>query len=524
MKRGASGGALQFSSIRIDLHQSATKAKTDSAAFRPRLETNRTPNVAEFWFHVITFTVPTGGLSWNIVPHGFPEIIMPIRHHRPRIRLPKGWPHSVKAAVLHVISLAQYSIAYTRGWAAGSINPRIRRTADADRHDQELALLREVMRIKDARMAQIPPQRRPHYPPPERMAILQIKAARAWSLEQTAKMFLVTAATIASWMKRLDEEGPDALVQIPQPVNRFSDFVAYAVQRLKALCPSMGKAQIAMTLARAGLHLGTTTVGRMLKQKSRPALPATASVADAKQRIVTARYPGHVWHVDLTAVPTNLGYWCSWLPFALPQRWPFAWWVAVVVDHFSRRAMGVTAFTSPPTSEAVRAFLGRSIAKAKRPPRYIICDRGCQFDCRGFRDWCRRKGIKPPRYGAVGKSGSVAVVERFILTMKCLLRGLVLVPYRRDTFQRELIELASWYNDSRPHSWIGGKTPNEVYFGMFPANRRPRFEPRPRWPRGSPCARPWALVKGKPGAKLTLEVRFHQGCKHLPIVSLRRTA
>ncbi|MEN6449111.1 MAG: helix-turn-helix domain-containing protein [Thermoguttaceae bacterium] len=59
-------------------------------------------------------------------------------------------------------------------------------------------------------MAQIPPHRRPQYPPTERMAILELKAARRWSLEQTARAFLVTAATIASWMKRLDEEGPDA--------------------------------------------------------------------------------------------------------------------------------------------------------------------------------------------------------------------------------------------------------------------------------------------------------------------------
>ena len=44
------------------------------------------------------------------------------------------------------------------------------------------------------------------------MAILELKAARGWSLEQTAKAFHVTAATIASWMNRLDEDGPDALV------------------------------------------------------------------------------------------------------------------------------------------------------------------------------------------------------------------------------------------------------------------------------------------------------------------------
>ena len=41
------------------------------------------------------------------------------------------------------------------------------------------------------------------------------------------------------------------------------------------------------------------------------------------------------------------------------------YWVAAVVDHFSRRVMGTAAFRSQPTSEAVRGFLGRTIAKAK---------------------------------------------------------------------------------------------------------------------------------------------------------------
>jgi len=149
---------------------------------------------------------------------------------------------------------------------------------------------------------------------------------------------------------------------------------------------------------------------------------------------------------------------------------------------------------------------------------------GRQFDCKGFRDWCRRRGIQPPRYGAIGRHGSIAVVERFILTMKCLLGCLALVPYARDGFQRELAAIVEWYNCHRPHTWLGGRTPDEVYFGRYPANRRPRFEPRARWPRGSPCAKPWALVTGRPGAKLVLEVTHHAGRSHLPIVRLKRAA
>jgi transcriptional regulator with XRE-family HTH domain len=83
-------------------------------------------------------------------------------------------------------------------------------------------------------MAQISPHRRPYYPPTERMAILELRAARGWSREQTADAFLVTAATISSWIKRVDEDGPDALVQLREPVNKFPEFVRYAVRLLKA--------------------------------------------------------------------------------------------------------------------------------------------------------------------------------------------------------------------------------------------------------------------------------------------------
>jgi transposase InsO family protein len=454
-----------------------------------------------------------------------------VKSQSSHIPLPSGWNETVRSAVLHVIALARFAAVTTRSWAANSPCERVRLKAENDRLRHENALLREEIRIKDIRMEQIETQRRPHYPPTERLAILEVKAARGWSLKQTAKAFLITAATVASWLRRVDDVGPEALVQLPQPINQFPQWVGHAVQRLKTLCLSMGKVKIAQTLARAGLHLGVTTVGRMLKdgaggQPPRPTQDRDPSMGEiqGKPRVVTAKYPGHVWHVDLTLVPTGLGFWCSWLPFALPQQWPFCWWLAVAVDHFSRRAMGVAVFPQQPTSEAVRGFLGRTIARTKKTPKYLICDRGRQFDCQGFRDWCRRKRIKPPRYGAIGKHGSIAVVERFILTLKGLLSCLLLVPYRREAFLREVEAIRDWYNQHRPHTWLGGRTPEEVYQGRFPAHRRPRFEPRPAWPRGSPCAQPWALIKGRQGARLHVQVTYHGGRKHLPIVTLRRAA
>ena len=81
-----------------------------------------------------------------------------------------------------------------------------------------------------------------------------------------------------------------------------------------------------------------------------------------------------------------------------------------------------------------------------------------------------------------------------------------------------------WCNEHRPHEYLGGKTPNEVYFRRFPANRKPRFEPRPRWPKRSPCASPQAPPLGEPGMALELVVSHHGGRKHLPVIQLKQVA
>jgi hypothetical protein len=50
----------------------------------------------------------------------------------------------------------------------------------------------------------------------------------------------------------------------------------------------------------------------------------------------------------------------------------------------------VTVFTKQSTSKQVRAFLGRTIHNADATPKYLICDKGVQFWCNGFKRWCSK--------------------------------------------------------------------------------------------------------------------------------------
>jgi DNA-binding transcriptional regulator YiaG len=165
----------------------------------------------------------------------------------------------------------------------------------------EVTLLHEEIRIKDGRMASLAAARRPHYRALSRMAILELRAVRGWNTAETARHFLLEPRTVASWERRIDEG--DSLVQTPAPVNKYPEFVRYIVRRLRVLGPTMGKRKIAEVLARAGLHLGATTVRRMTQENGPDQVP-DVSVDDVEARSgssIKATYPNHVWGVDLSA-------------------------------------------------------------------------------------------------------------------------------------------------------------------------------------------------------------------------------
>lgn len=193
------------------------------------------------------------------------------------------------------------------------------------------------------------------------MRILRLRAARGWTIEKTARVFLLDEQTLLEWMGRLVEPGGWPLIQTTEPVNRYPDFVRCLVRQIKILFPTMGSVRMAQTLARAGLHFGATTIRRIVREKSGPAADGPA-VALVRRRRVVARYPGRTWHLDLSAVPIRSGLWVPWHPLSLPQRWPFCWCVAVLVDQVSRVLIGFAVFHSR------RCFRPRTYSPESRLP------------------------------------------------------------------------------------------------------------------------------------------------------------
>lgn len=193
------------------------------------------------------------------------------------------------------------------------------------------------------------------------------------------------------------------------------------------------------------------------------------------------------------------------------------------MDHYSRRVLGFRLFLGQPNSKQISQFLRQVVARIGTAPGHLVTDRGKQFCDYRLHQWCRRHAIRQ-RFGAVGQRGSIAVVERFIRTLKESLRALTMVSLQRRVFQMDVHRAISWHNADRPHMTMRGATPNEVYYARRPACRRPRFEPRPGWPRVARCAQPQVLVKGRPGTRLELSVEFLANQHHLPRVTICRAA
>ena len=131
------------------------------------------------------------------------------------------------------------------------------------------------------------------------MAVLRLRAMRGWNKTETACHFLVSDDTVRTWLRRADD---DSLVQTRTPVNRFPDFVRYVVQQVKSFCPTLGKVKIVDKLALASIHIGKTTVGRILKEKPVNVPDPTTDDSGKQCRIVS---PCAQPQVDIQGDPGN---------------------------------------------------------------------------------------------------------------------------------------------------------------------------------------------------------------------------
>jgi len=131
--------------------------------------------------------------------------------------------------------------------------------------------------------------------------------------------------------------------------------------------------------------------------------------------------------------------------------------ILVVVDEFTRRSLAIEPARSITAQDVIR-ILERLFAEHGEP-EFIRSDNGPEFIAKAVQAWLRERGAKT-LYIAPGSPWENAYSESFNSRLRDELLNrelftsvaetrVLLDDYRRD------------YNEERPHSGLGGKTPAE---------------------------------------------------------------
>lgn len=329
-----------------------------------------------------------------------------------------------------------------------------------------------------ARLGRIEPRRRPHYRPWERLDILWHQARYRLSLDATARAFMVSVQSLLNWAKDA-AQAEHQLVDGRTAIKRPSDLVAALVLRLKREWPRWGTRRVAGVLAKLGLAASRSTVQRILRRPGKPA-PAQAQLRGTRGPILAKR-PQHIWFLDFTRVGGLLR----------SVR------VGAIVDAFSRKVLAIAVAPKEPSAAFAVALLREAIRRYG-PPTWIVTDKGTQLTAAEFIRALQLHGIRR-RYGAVGRKGSISIIERFWRSMKAEhAHGLNLFR-PLDSIRARLRAYVAWFNAHRPHQGLGGRTPEEVFTGRV------------------------RVVKAVP-LRAVLEVEHIDENRDLPILRLRRAA
>jgi len=343
--------------------------------------------------------------------------------------------------------------------------------------EEQLQRLRAEKTLLQRRMQRVPAKRRPHYRREERLEILWHAARYSMSIADTAAAFGVTRQTITNWRRDLRRDAPRGLHRI----GTLGELVTELVIRLKAEWPAWGTRRIAGQLARLGVKVSRSSVQRIVRRGPRDPVEPEQAVTASASRTLLAKRPNHVWMIDFTRIGG------IFRPL----------WVGAVIDAYSRRVLAIGAMRGAPTGAFAVLLLRRAI-RSNGSPRWLVSDQDPVLRGGLVQRLLTRRGILR-RYGAVGKSGSIALIERFWRSLKQeYVRHLFL--YRpMSTMQCRLERYRIWFNQERPHQGHGQRTPDDVYL-----------------------ARPEKPTRDVAGGRLY--VRFHDGDPRLPVLRLRDAA
>ena len=130
-----------------------------------------------------------------------------------------------------------------------------------------------------------------------------------------------------------------------------------------------------------------------------------------------------------------------------------------IIDDFTRESIAIEVATSIPGQRVIRVI--EQLIAFRGKPQSIVSDNGPEFRCGAMLAWSKEKDILQ-QFIDPGKPMQNALVESFNGRFRdeCLNENLFF------DIQQARTTIENWrhdYNNHRPHSGLGGKTPKEFY-------------------------------------------------------------
>jgi len=298
--------------------------------------------------------------------------------------------------------------------------------------------------------------KKPRYEVCERLLILWQMEAFQMPRRKVSRYFGIARSTLYRWLHKIEDQessGPAA--------NKTPAEIASLVWEITKANLSWGRIRIANQLKLLGHFLSASTVRNILQRPKPRNTPttATSTTEDTQEkpeaRSIPAWYPNHIWSIDTMKVRC----WGLW-----------AIQVLVAIDHFSRKIVCVAPLEGPNAGWIIEAL--EQAMRKHGGPKHLISDQAPVFMGDAFAELLKQWNVKP-RFGAIGKHGSIAVTERVIKTLKY--EWLRCVPLIKGFDHLALLcsEFESWYNTWRPHMTLAGFRPDDLYY-----NRKPKVPKR----------------------------------------------
>lgn len=239
---------------------------------------------------------------------------------------------------------------------------------------------------------------------------------------------------------------------MPRPASEADLALMRRIDELHLEYPFAGSRMLKDLLQAEGHEVGRLHVSTLMKKMAIEALyrrPTTSKPAPGQKvypyllRNVAVTRPNQVWAMDITYIPMARGF----------------VYLAAVVDWFSRKVLAwrlSITLSADFCIEALEEALGRY-----GRPQIFNSDQGSQFTSTEFIKALKNAEVAISMDGKGAWRDNV-FVERLWRTVKyeeVYLRAYTSVSEARGSIDRYV----GFYNGTRPHSSLGGQTPDQAY-------------------------------------------------------------